>query len=193
MAAIERVAIDKTKLEGKTIVWVMGGPGSGRGTQCEKICLKHGDFVHLSSGELMKNEVMSGSSRGGKLYKLMSSGEAVPNEIVTDILGEAMVKKAGGTKGFLIDGYPGDDKQAATFVDVIGKPSIVICLEVPDDILESRLKSRGNFDDQPEAVVKRLAQWNEKTKPVADAYNGFVINADRPANEIFADVQKALS
>ena len=66
-------------------------------------------------------------------------------------------------------------------------------MEVPDDILESRLKSRGNFDDQPEAVVKRLAQWNEKTKPVADAYNGFVINADRPANEIFADVEKALS
>merc|ERR1711997_1007250 len=65
---------DKAKLEGKTIVWVMGGPGSGRGTQCEKICLKFGDFVHLSSGELMKAEVMSGSSRGGKLYQLMSSG-----------------------------------------------------------------------------------------------------------------------
>ena len=46
----------------------------------------------------MKNEVMSGSSRGGKLYKLMSSAEALPNEIVTDILAEAMVKKAGGTK-----------------------------------------------------------------------------------------------
>ena len=76
----------------------IGGPGSGRGTQCEKICLKHGDFVHLSSGDLMKNEVMSGSNRGAQLYKLMSGGEPVPNEVVNDIIAEAMVKKASGAK-----------------------------------------------------------------------------------------------
>ena len=130
MAGIERAAVDKGQLNGKTIVWVMGnlknldwynvllygnrfsrsvnlikgnifelgGPGSGRGTQCEKVCLKHGDFVHISSGDLMKAEVMSGSARGAKLYQLMSSGEAVPNEIVTDILAEAMIRKAGGSK-----------------------------------------------------------------------------------------------
>ena len=83
-----------------TYFFFLGGPGSGRGTQCEKICLKHSDFVHLSSGDLMKNEVMSGSSRGGKLYALMSAGNPVPDEIVTDIIGEAMVKKAGGVKVF---------------------------------------------------------------------------------------------
>ena len=76
----------------------IGGPGSGRGTQCEKICLKHGDFVHLSSGDLMKAEVMSGSGRGAKLYQLMSQGESVPNEIVDDIIAEAMVRKSAGTK-----------------------------------------------------------------------------------------------
>lgn len=193
MATIERGSFDKSKLNGKTIVWVMGGPGSGRGTQCEKICLKHGDFVHLSSGELMKHEVMSGSSRGTKLYQLMSSGQPVPDEIVTDILAEAMCRKAGGNQGFLIDGYPGDEKQAATFVETIGKPTIVICLEVSDEVMEARLNARGNFDDQPDAVAKRIAQWNGTTKPVAAAHNGFVINAERPANEIFADVQKALN
>ena len=72
----------------------LGGPGSGRGTQCEKLMLKHSDYVHLSSGDLMKAEVMSGSNRGAQLYKLMSSGEAVPNEIVNDIIAEAMVRKA---------------------------------------------------------------------------------------------------
>jgi len=171
----------------------MGGPGSGRGTQCEKICLKFGDFVHLSSGELMKAEVMSGSSRGGKLYQLMSSGQPVPDEIVTDILAEAMCRKAAGNKGFLVDGYPSDEKQAATFVDTIGNPSIVICLEISDEVMESRLRARGNFDDQPDAVAKRIKQWNEVTKPIAEKHNGFVINADRPANEIFADIGKALS
>jgi len=193
MAAIERGSFDKSKLEGKTIVWVMGGPGSGRGTQCEKICLKHGDFVHLSSGELMKHEVMSGSNRGTKLYQLMSTGQPVPDAIVTDIIAEAMCKKASGNKGFLVDGYPGDEKQAATFIDAIGKPSIVICLEITDEVMEARLQARGNFDDQPEAVTKRIAQWNGTTKPVAEANNAFVINAERPANEIFADVQKALN
>ena len=54
--------------------------------------------MHISSGDLMKAEVMSGSARGAKLYQLMSSGEAVPNEIVTDILAEAMIRKSGGSK-----------------------------------------------------------------------------------------------
>jgi len=193
MAGIERAAVDKGQLNGKTIVWVMGGPGSGRGTQCEKVCLKHGDFVHISSGDLMKAEVMSGSARGAKLYQLMSSGEAVPNEIVTDILAEAMIRKAGGSKGFLIDGYPGDEAQATVFVEFIAKPSIVICLEVSDQVMLQRLKSRGNFDDQPDAIAKRVAKWNDKTKPIAAAYNAFVINAERTANEIFADIEKAIS
>ena len=96
-------------------------------------------------------------------------------------------------QGFLVDGYPSDAQQASTFIDVIGKPNIVICLEVTDEVMEARLKSRGNFDDQPEAVQKRIKSWNEVTKPVADANNAFVINAERPANEIHADVEKALS
>ena len=72
-----------------------GGPGSGRGTQCEKLVLKH-KFKHLSSGDLLRHEVMSGSQRGGNLYKLMSSGEPVPNGIVNDLIAEAMVKFADG-------------------------------------------------------------------------------------------------
>lgn len=193
MPGIERQAIDKSKLEGKLVVWIMGGPGSGRGTQCEKICLKHGDFVHLSSGDLMKNEVMSGSNRGAQLYKLMSGGEPVPNEVVNDIIAEAMVKKAAAAKGFLVDGYPSDEAQAASFVADICKPTIAICLEITDEVMISRLKSRGNFDDQEDSINKRLAQWNEKTKPVAASFNAFVINAERPALDIFADIEKALN
>lgn len=193
MPGIERQAIDKTKLEGKAIVWIMGGPGSGRGTQCEKICLKHGDFVHLSSGDLLKNEVMSGSNRGAQLYKIMSAGNPVPNEIVNDIIADAMVRKAAGTKGFLVDGYPSDEGQAASFVADIGKPTVAICLEISDEVMEARLISRGNFDDQLDSIKKRVAQWSEKTKPVAATYNAFVINAERPALEIFADIEKALN
>ena len=71
----------------------LGGPGSGKGTQCEKISLKFG-YTHLSSGDLLRGEVMSGSKRGQQLYMLMANGNTVPSEIVTDLLGEAMAAKA---------------------------------------------------------------------------------------------------
>ena len=79
------------------------------------------------------------------------------------------------------------------FAEFIAKPSIVICLEVSDQVMLQRLKSRGNFDDQPDAIAKRVSKWNDKTKPIAAAYNAFVINAERTANEIFADIEKAIS
>ncbi len=108
MANVERKECDKSCLKDKPIVWVMGldvgfawaeynlrffssgGPGSGRGTQCEMIHLKCG-YKHISSGDLLRHEVMSGTNRGGQLYKLMSSGETVPNSIIDDLIAEAMV------------------------------------------------------------------------------------------------------
>ena len=76
-----------------SILLILGGPGSGKGTQCERITMKF-SFTHISSGDLLRAEVMSGTNRGMQLYKLMASGESVPNEIVDDILAEAMVRKA---------------------------------------------------------------------------------------------------
>jgi len=192
MPGMERQSIDKSKLQGKKIIWIMGGPGSGRGTQCEKLALKH-KYKHLSSGDLLRHEVMSGSQRGGNLYKLMANGDSVPNGIVNDVIAEAMVKSADGNDGFLIDGYPLDEAQASDFINDIGPPSAVICLELSDEVATGRLASRGNFDDQASAIQKRLAVWNEKTKVVAEKNKAFVINADRSANEIVSDIEKAIN
>merc|ERR1712198_773124 len=79
---VERKEFDKSKFEGKPIVWIMGGPGSGKGTQCERISLKFG-YAHLSSGDLLRGEVMSGSKRGQQLYMLMANGNTVPSDIGT--------------------------------------------------------------------------------------------------------------
>jgi len=192
MPGMERQTIDKSKLQGKKIIWIMGGPGSGRGTQCEKLALKY-KYKHLSSGDLLRHEVMSGSQRGGNLYKLMANGDTVPNGIVNDVIAEAMVKSADGNEGFLIDGYPLDETQANDFVSDIGSPTAVVCLEIPDEVAIGRLSSRGNFDDDAAAIEKRLKVWNEKTKPVAAKHKAFLINADRSANEIVADIEKALN
>ena len=76
--------------------WLTGTPGSGRGTLCEKLKRTY-RYTHLSSGDLLKAEIMSGSSRGDILYSKISSGERVSNEIVDDLIGEAMMWTAGGS------------------------------------------------------------------------------------------------
>merc|ERR1711936_161426 len=86
---------------GLPIVWVLGGPGCGKGTQCDKIVAKYG-FTHLSSGDLLREEVQSGSPRGKELLAIMEKGDLVPLQVVLDLLAEAMIKKLGGSKGFLI-------------------------------------------------------------------------------------------
>merc|ERR1711962_530740 len=185
---VERKEFDKSKFEGKPIVWIMGGPGSGKGTQCEKISLKFG-YTHLSSGDLLRGEVMSGSKRGQQLYMLMANGNTVPSEIVTDLLGEAMAAKA-DSKGFLVDGFPIHMGQAEIFVTSIGCPTKVIALEASDEVLTGRLLARGNFDDTPESVQKRIENYTNNTKPVIEKFKAQIINVERPADEIFADVEK---
>jgi len=188
--SVERKQVDTSAIKGIPIIWLMGGPGSGKGTQCDKICIKYG-FTHLSSGDILRNEVMSGTPRGRQLYQMMSNGEPVPNEVVDDLLAEAMVKKA-ESKGFLIDGYPMDTEQAESFTKNIAAPNMVILLECNDEILKERLKGRNNFDDTEDAIEKRIVIYNEKTKQVASKNNAKVINADRTAEEIFEDLQKVL-
>ena len=107
MQALERKNIDKTPLTkaGLPVIWVLGGPGCGKGTQCDKIVAKYG-FTHLSSGDLLRDEVKSGSEMGKQLNAVMEKGDLVPLFVVLDLMAEAMIKKLDGSKGFLIDGYP---------------------------------------------------------------------------------------
>jgi len=203
MSGVERKELDHAKLKDLKIVVVMGGPGSGKGTQCERIAAKFG-YTHLSSGDLLRSEVMSGSKRGQQLYMLMANGQNVPNEIVDDLLGEAMLAKAdsksyeekfgkctGETlQGFLIDGFPINASQAEAFEADIGTPTMAICFEASDEVLKGRLKARANFDDTEDSIAKRLANYNESTKPVIAKFGAKSINAERTADEIFADVEK---
>jgi len=217
---VERKELDRAKLKDLKIVVVMGGPGSGKGTQCERIAAKFG-YTHLSSGDLLRAEVMSGSKTGQQLYMLMANGNTVPSETVNDLLGEAMLAKADskvyepvaaagsassasqqdsctvdatGTasslQGFLIDGFPINAAQADAFEADLGKPAMVIAFEANDEVLKGRLKSRANFDDTEDSIMKRLANYNEQTKPVIAKYGAKIINAERTADEIFADVEK---
>lgn len=197
--ALERKNIDKTPLkEAKLpIIWVLGGPGSGKGTQCDKIVAKYG-FTHLSSGDLLRAEVQSGSERGKQLTSIMEKGELVPMFVVLDLLAEAMLSKLGGSKGFLIDGYPREVAQGKAFEEEVAPCTKIIYFDVSDDTMTARLlnrgKSSGRVDDNEETIKKRLATFHQHSKPVIEAYKGkcAIIPAERDPNDIFADVCKAL-
>merc|ERR1712214_3598 len=161
---------------GLPIVWVLGGPGCGKGTQCDKIVAKYG-FTHLSSGDLLREEVASGSERGKNLTAIMESGQLVPLATVLDLLAEAMIAKLGGSKGFLIDGYPREVAQGEEFEKAIAPCKHILYFEVSD-----------------ETMTKRLVTFHQHSEPVIKHYASkcSVIPAERGIDEIFADVASAL-
>merc|ERR1739842_74630 len=197
--ALERKNIDKSPLTkaGLPVIWVLGGPGCGKGTQCDKIVAQYG-YTHLSSGDLLREEVKSGSDRGKTLNAMMEKGDLVPLFVVLDLLAEAMLAKLSGSKGFLIDGYPREVSQGEEFEKEICPCSKILYFEVSDATMTERLlkrgQSSGRVDDNVETIKKRLNTFHQHSKPVIEAYNtkAAIIPAERSVDDIFADVAKIL-
>merc|ERR1712042_305516 len=141
--ALERKNIDKTPLKDAKlpVIWVLGGPGSGKGTQCDKIVEKYG-YTHLSSGDLLRAEVQSGSERGKILTEIMKAGKLVPLFVVLDLLAEAMLSKLSGSKGYLIDGYPREVQQGKEFEAEILPCTKILYFDVSDATMTERLLNR---------------------------------------------------
>ncbi|XP_065352136.1 adenylate kinase isoenzyme 1 isoform X2 [Cloeon dipterum] len=198
-AQIERKQIDSTPLResGVPIIWVLGGPGSGKGTQCERIVAKYG-FTHLSSGDLLRAEVQSGSPRGQQLNATMERGELVPLEVVLDLLKEAMLTKLPSSKGYLLDGYPREAAQGEQFESEVAPCSLVLFFNCSDATLTERLlkrgQSSGRVDDNEETIKKRLNTFHQHSKPVIEKYASKCkdINAERAPDDIFKDVETSI-
>merc|ERR1711862_538953 len=138
--ALERKNIDKSPLTkaGLPVIWVLGGPGCGKGTQCDKIVAQFG-YTHLSSGDLLREEVKSGSDRDKTLNAMMEKGDLVPLFVVLDLLAEAMLARLDGSKGFLIDGYPREVSQGEEFEKEICPCSKILYFQVSDETMTQRL------------------------------------------------------
>ena len=102
--------------EQNTVVFVLGGPGSGKGTQCSKIVDTYG-YVHFSAGDLLRQFVRSGTPEGNKIADMMQQGQIVPSEVTVTLLKNAMIE-SGKTK-FLIDGFPRNLENRDTFLKVV--------------------------------------------------------------------------
>lgn len=179
------------------VIFVIGGPGSGKGTQCEKIVAKYG-YTHLSSGDLLRDEVKSGSPRGQQLNAMMEKGELVPLNVVLDLLKEAMLGNLPKSHGFLIDGYPREVAQGQEFEKQIKEAKLLLYFEVSDNTMVQRLLKRGEtsgrIDDNEETIRKRLDTFHKHSKPVVEYYSTKckIIPAERDPDEIFVEVCKYL-
>ncbi|XP_072176266.1 adenylate kinase isoenzyme 5-like [Diadema setosum] len=154
----------------KKVIFVVGGPGCGKGTQCERIVSRFG-LTHLSTGDLLRAEVKSGSERGKNLTEIMEKGQLVPMDVVLTLLKEKMCENA---NGFLIDGYPRELSQGKEFEETIAECTFALYFEVSDEVMTERLlnraKTSGRVDDNEETIKKRLATFHEATKPVIEYY-----------------------
>jgi len=180
------------------IVFVLGGPGSGKGTQCSRIANDYG-FVHLSAGDLLRAEIQSGSKDGATIAGMIREGKIVPQEITMRLLRAAMDARPGCR--FLIDGFPRALGQMTAFEEMVGHCKMVLFFDAPDDVLTERLLKRGQTsgrtDDNAEAIKKRLATYHSQSVPVLTKMGqaGLVkqIDATQTPDQVFADVEKALA
>ncbi|CAN6607281.1 uridylate kinase [Trichomonascus vanleenenianus] len=186
-----------------SVIFVLGGPGAGKGTQCENIVRDY-DFVHLSAGDLLREEQKNPESQYGELIdRYIREGLIVPQEITIALLQNAM-KKAIAEKGinkFLIDGFPRKMDQAVKFEEDVAVSKFTLFFECPEQVMLQRLLKRGQnsgrTDDNIESIKKRFRVFEDTSMPVVNyfATAGKVVrlSCERTPEEVYSDVQKALA
>lgn len=175
---------------------LFGPPGSGKGTQSEKLILKYG-LKHLSTGDLLRTEIAQQTPLGMEARSFMDRGELVPDEVVIGMISSA-IDNNNQAKGFLFDGFPRTPAQAEALdklLDFKGAPvAAMLSLEVGEDELIKRLVKRGETsgrsDDTNEEIIRaRLTEYHKKTAAVADHYKVFnkvvSIKGEGQIDEIF--------
>jgi adenylate kinase len=156
---------------------LFGPPGSGKGTQSEKLIAKYG-FKHLSTGDILRSEIANKTVLGMEAKCLMDKGQLVPDAVVIGMISTALDANP-GVSGFLFDGFPRTTAQAEALDQLLEQKKtaigVVLALQVPDEELVSRMINRartsGRSDDADEQVQRnRLEVYLRDTLPVAGHY-----------------------
>ncbi|MES2893125.1 MAG: adenylate kinase [Bacteroidota bacterium] len=182
---------------------LFGPPGSGKGTQSEKLIRKYG-LKHLSTGDLLRSEIASQTVLGLEAKKLMDRGQLVPDEVVIGMISSALESNP-QAKGFLFDGFPRTSAQAEALDRLLELKNTginkMIAMQVSEEELVSRLLKRGmtsgRSDDNNEGVIRaRIAEYHNKTAAVADYYQKFrkvvSVKGEGNVDEIFEGLCKEI-
>ncbi|KAM9323276.1 adenylate kinase isoenzyme 5 [Pholidichthys leucotaenia] len=183
------------------VILVIGGPGSGKGTQSLKIAERYG-FQYMSVGELLRKKMIHNATSNRKwslIAKIITNGELAPQETtITEI--KQKIMKIPDANGIVIDGFPRDVGQALSFEDQICTPDLVMFLACTNHRLKERLQKRaeqqGRPDDNPKAIDRRLTNFKQNTIPLVKYFQerGLIVtlDADRDEEEVFCDISMTL-
>lgn len=175
---------------------LFGPPGSGKGTQSEKLISRYG-LKHLSTGDILRSEIANQTPLGMEAKNFMDKGQLVPDEVVIGMISSAL-EKNNEAEGFLFDGFPRTEAQSEALDKLLKlkqtEIGVVLALEVSEQELVKRLLNRGltsgRSDDNNEEVIRaRIVEYQKKTTVVADYYRKFNkvidIPGERSVDEIF--------
>ncbi|MBK7375887.1 MAG: adenylate kinase [Ferruginibacter sp.] len=182
---------------------LFGPPGSGKGTQSEKLIAKYG-LKHLSTGDLLRSEISRQTPLGKEAQNFMDKGQLVPDEVVIGMISSALDANP-NAKGFLFDGFPRTATQAEALdklLELKNAPiAVMLALEVSEAELIKRLLKRGETsgrsDDNNESVIRaRITEYHNKTAVVADYYKQFdkveMVKGEGTIDEIFGRLCKEI-
>lgn len=183
---------------------IFGPPGAGKGTQAVRIQEKY-KIKQLATGDMLRAEVASESALGNTLKAIMASGELVSDDIIIELIGSC-VSEPECERGFILDGFPRTVPQAEALDEMLRhmarKISHVIVLEVDQDILIDRIRSRAaesgdaRSDDTAEVLKNRLEVYDSQTAPVLPYYDGRgilrTIDGMKPIDEVTAQIEAIL-
>lgn len=178
---------------------LFGPPGSGKGTQSEKLVTKY-HLKHLSTGDLLRSEIHYKTPLGLEAKKLMDKGHLVPDEVVIGMISSALDSNP-ACEGFLFDGFPRTSAQAEALDKLLelkeAPIAVMLALDVSEEELVKRLLKRGETsgrsDDNNDAVIRaRITEYHKKTAPVADHYKKLnkviMVKGEGTVEEIFVNL-----
>lgn len=180
-----------------------GAPGCGKGTQSDYIVAKYG-LTHLSTGDIMRAEVASGSELGKLIFSYTGQGHLVPDDVTIQLLEKHLDTLPATTKGVIFDGFPRTDNQAVELEKLMAKrgdkTALLVDISVPEDEIIKRLiergKTSGRADDNLETIKERLVVYHNQTEPVAAYYktlgNYAAVDGLGTIPEIFSRIEKIL-
>ena len=160
----------------KNIV-IFGAPGSGKGTQSEKMIEKYG-LGHISTGDVLRDQIKRGTELGKTAKGYIDNGQLIPDDLMVSILADVYDSFGKEHKGVIFDGFPRTIPQAQALKDMLAKRghkvAAMIELDVPEDELMKRLIKRGQesgrSDDNEETIKKRLTVYHNQTSPLIEWY-----------------------
>jgi adenylate kinase len=175
---------------------LLGPPGAGKGTQAAKLAEKL-QIPHLSTGELFRENISTGTELGLEAKRYLDAGDLVPSELTNELVDDRLTKPD-TSDGFILDGYPRSVGQAQALHDMLARRGThldaVVEFRVAEDELFERLRARGRADDTDDVIRNRMNVYRDETAPLIEYYRDELktVDAVGTVDEVFARALQAL-